>query len=121
MSSSPHDGGTAFYFAVAHAAHNNPRRTVRTQGLILEKELLSTQGGGGSVWASQPASNPGSGLALAPFGQQQQQHLPQYHTLISRDNKPIVRSTAWDEIQPQGQNYLLETEYVPLTSNNMVL
>lgn len=88
------------------------------------KQLLFTQGGGGSLWAAQPASNPGSGLALAPFGQQQQQQQQQgsqYHTLVTKDNKPIVRSTAWDEIQPQGQHYLLNIEYVPLNLKQMVL
>ncbi len=77
------------------------------------------QGGGGLFGASQPASSPGLGLALAPFGQQQQQQqqcIPQYQSLVTKDNKPIVRSTAWDEIQPQGQNYLLAIECVRLLS-----
>ena len=37
----------------------------------------------------------------------------QYHTLVTKDNKPIARSTAWDGIQPQGQSYLLEIECAP--------
>ena len=82
--------------------------------------MLFIQGGGGSLWASQPVNNPGSRLALAPYGQQQQQ-VSQYHTLVAKDNKPIVRSTAWDEIQPQGQHYLLDIEYVPLNYKCTVL
>jgi hypothetical protein len=66
----------------------------------------------GLYGASQPASSPGVGLALAPFQQQQQQQAPQWHNLVTKDNKPIARSTVWDEIQPQGQAYLLEIEYV---------
>ena len=94
--------------------------------MLAKGEVGSTQGGGGSSWASQPASSPGLGLALAPFGQQQQQQqqqqqASQYHTLVTKDNKPVVRSTAWDEMQPQGQNYLLEIECVLLTASHLLL
>jgi hypothetical protein len=47
---------------------------------------------------------------LAPQQQQQQQQPAHYQVLITKENKPLVHSTAWDDIHPEGQKYLLELE-----------
>lgn len=72
--------------------------------------------GGGGLFGQQQQQAPSTGgafsFALAPQQQQQQgQGQPlQYHVLITKDNKPVQHSTAWDDIHPEGQKYLLELE-----------
>ncbi|CAL8467152.1 g6688 [Coccomyxa elongata] len=66
-------------------------------------------GGGGLFGQQQPAQF--NALALIPSQQAQQaQASAQYQVLITKENKPIVHSTAWDDIHPEGQKYLLELE-----------
>lgn len=56
-------------------------------------------------------------LALIPSQQAQQaQASAQYQVLITKENKPIVHSTAWDDIHPEGQKYLLELECASLVT-----
>lgn len=72
--------------------------------------------GGGELFG-QPAPAQSNPFALTPVPQaQQQQPSAQYQVLVTKDNKPILHSTAWDDIHPEGQKYLLELEcesYLP--------
>lgn len=68
-----------------------------------------SQAGGGLFGQQQPAQPNAFALTLAAQAQQQQAQ-PQYQTLITKDNKPILHSTAWDDIHPEGQKYLFELE-----------
>ncbi len=73
------------------------------------------QGGGGLFGQQPPAQS--NALALIPSQQAQQaQASAQYQVLITKENKPIVHSTAWDDIHPEGQKYLLELECACLSS-----
>ena len=76
---------------------------------------------GGGAFAFTPSStqsfmNPGTGGgafgggafgSIMGQGQQQQQQ-----QLLTKDNRPIAHSSAWDDLSPQAQQYLLELEYV---------
>ena len=63
------------------------------------------QGAGGSAFGGGAF---GSSI-MAGQGQQQQQ---QQQQLVTKDNRPIAHSSAWDDLSPQAQQYLLELEYV---------
>ncbi|KAK9916411.1 hypothetical protein WJX75_002273 [Coccomyxa subellipsoidea] len=72
-------------------------------------------GAGGGGMFGQPAPAPSNPFALPPVPQaQQQQPSAQYQVLVTKENKPILHSTAWDDIHPEGQKYLLELEKLVL-------
>ena len=71
-------------------------------------------GGGFSFTPSSTHSflNPAGGApGIGGTFQNQQQANQQ---LLTKQNRPISRSTNWDELSPQAQQYLLDLEYVTL-------
>ncbi len=61
-----------------------------------------------SMMTAQPQQQFGMGSS---FGAGMQQR-PQHPQLLTKDNRPIVHTTNWDELSPQSQQYLLELERV---------
>ena len=60
------------------------------------------------------ASTPAFGqLNSTQFGQQQHPQQQQQYQLSTKNNQPISDSTAWDDINEQSQQNLLQLEYVP--------
>lgn len=61
-----------------------------------------------SMMTAQPQQQLGMGSS---FGAGMQQR-PQHPQLLTKDNRPMVHSSNWDELNPQSQQYLLDMEKV---------